>query len=384
MGGRLPPVRLTPRGVAFLVVGLLGVVLAYAAGWPALLAASLFLGGAVAAGVVTVVVAPPALRVERRIEPDVTDPRVPVAVRVTVSGSATSGLEWVDEVPRSLQVVGSARGGLPALGAGRRAALLEYTVTARRRGAVTIGPLRIARTDPLGLATVQRRIGGAGSLVVLPAVHTVEPPAATSRTDPDPASSAVFGLAGQQRDIVARTYRAGDPMRSVDWRATAHRGELMVRAEAAATAVSTALALETRAGAWPDPRAFEWAVECVASLAARLGQRRAGVHLVVDRSGTVTADAAGALLVLATTALADGAPRPPELVARVKGEDVQVVHVVTGRGSGSADLLRLPPLPHGAVGIVSVVGADRAPDVPSGWRVELLDPTRPVEEAWRG
>jgi hypothetical protein len=155
----------------------------------------------------------------------------------------------------------------------------------------------------------------------------------------------------------------------------------MVRAEAAATALSTAVVLETRAGAWPDARAFEWAVECAASLSARLGDRRAGVHLVHDSRSPVTSDAPGTLLALATVTLAESAARPAELVARVRGEEVQVVHVLTGPGS-VGDLMRIPQLPHGAIGVVSVVGAKARPDVPRGWRVEVLDPAGPVSEAW--
>lgn len=379
---RLPAARLTSRGTAFLVVAAVGLVAAYASGWAALLAVSLFLAGAVAVAAGAVLTSPPDVTAERRIDPPVAEARSEVTVTVTISGRTAAGTEWSERTSTVLETRGAVSGRLPHLGPGSPPARIEYSVTGRRRGEVEVGPLRVSRTDPLGLVAADRAVGAAGRLILLPNLHPVRPLAAATRLDPDPVSSAVFGLAGEQRDIVARTYRAGDPMRSVDWRSTAHRGELMVRSEAAASAVSTALVLETRSGAWQNDEDFEWAVECAASLTAELGAARAGVRLVTDRHGPIAGDASDVLVALATVRADDVAPRPAELVLRVRHEDVQVVHVITGPGSVD-DLLRLPPLVHGAVGIVSVVAHGGAPAVvPPGWRAVVLDPRRPVSEAW--
>ena len=376
---RFGPVRLTGRGVAFLVVAFIGLIAAYAAGWPALLAVSLFLAGAVAAAVLVVAAAPSEIAVERRIDSMVVEQRRAVLVRVSVHGAALGSLDWVEELPRSVTVSGRAEGHLDGLRQGASAALLEYSFSSRVRGEVPIGPLRVVRTDPLALATVQRRVGGVDRVVVLPAIHAVAPPVAIRRTDPDPRASAAFGAVGDQRDIVARGYRPGDPLRSVDWRATAHRGELMVRSEAAASTSSAGLVLDTRQQAWPQAAAFEWAVEYAASLVQALDDRGAAV-----RSSTgvrVADDGLAALIDLAVVARRAAVPAPDALVPAVAQGEVHVVQVVTGDGD-LAPLLRLPALPHGATGIVAVVSQRSASvEVPLGWRAISLDPTRPVGKA---
>ena len=242
-----------------------------------------------------------------------------------------------------------------------------------------IGPLRVSRTDPLGLATTRRRVGGVDRVVVLPGIHPVELPFAIRRNDPDTGASTVFGAVGDQLDIVARGYRAGDPMRSVDWRATARRGELMVRTETAATTAATGLLLDVRQDVWKDAAAFEWAVDYAASLLAALDERHAPVRLAVGRE--FANDAVDGLVALATVQPTAAAPEPRVLLRELATVDVQVVHVITGPGA-ALDVSSLPALPTGALGIVSVV-ARRAVqlDPPLGWQVVQRDSTGPVGTA---
>ncbi|MBW4040944.1 MAG: DUF58 domain-containing protein [Acidobacteria bacterium] len=372
----LKTVRLTARGGVFLGAGFVGLVVAYAAGWPALLAVSLFLLGAVVAGMVAVVVSPASLVVERRIEPRIVEQRRPVHVRLTARGSAPGALEWSEDLPRSVVVTGLAEGVLPAVRADRPSQLIDYSFSARTRGAVPIGPLRIARTDPLGLATTRRRVGGVDRVVVLPGIHPVELPYAVRRNDPDTGASTVFGAVGDQLDIVARGYRAGDPMRSVDWRATARRGELMVRTETAATTAATGLLLDVRQEAWRDAAAFEWAVDYAASLLAALDERHASVRLAAGQVSV--GDAVDGLVALATVQPIAGAPDPHTLLRELATVDVQVVHVITGPGA-AAEVSTLPALPTGALGIVSVVARRTvALDPPLGWQVVQRDSSGPV------
>lgn len=308
----LKTVRLTVRGGVFLGAGLLGLIVAYAAGWPALLAVSLFLIGAVLAGMAAVVVSPASLVIDRRIEPQIVEQRSPVHVRLTARGTAPGALEWSEDLPRSVVVTGHAEGVLPAVRADRPSQLIDYSFSARTRGSVPVGPLRIARTDPLGLATTRRRVGGVDRVVVLPGIHPVELPFAIRRNDPDTGASTVFGAVGDQLDIVARGYRSGDPMRSVDWRATARRGELMVRTETAATTAATGLLLDVRQDVWRDAAAFEWAVEYAASLLAALDERHAPVRLAAGR--VAVSDAVDGLVALATVQPMAGVPDPRALL----------------------------------------------------------------------
>ena len=372
----LKTIRLTARGGAFLGVGFAGLVVAYATGWPALLGVALFLFGAVVAAVAAVLVSPVALSIDRRIDPEIAEQRRPVRVRVSVRGDAPGALEWTEDLPRSVVVTGEAAGVLPAVRPDRPSQLIDYGFAGRERGRVAVGPLRVARTDPLGLATTRRRVGGVDSVVVLPRIVPVELPFAVRRNDPDTAASTVFGAVGDQLDIVARTYRSGDPLRTVDWRATARLGELMVRTEAAATTAATGLLLDTRPEAWPEAAAFEWAVDYAASLVAALDERHSPVRLTAG--GAPIGDAIAALVALATVRTATGSPAPEALLPSLATTDVQVVHVLTGSG-GERDAARLPAPPTGALGMVSIVG--RRPvrvEPPLGWQVVQRDSTKPV------
>jgi uncharacterized protein (DUF58 family) len=369
-------VRLTTRGGVFLGAAFVGLIVAYAAGWPALLAVALFLFGAVVAGVAAVMIAPVVLTIERRIEPPIAEQRRPVHVRVTVRGQAPGALEWTEDLPRSVVVTGRAEGVLAAVHPDRPSQLIDYEFAAKVRGSVPVGPLRVSRTDPLGLATTRRKVGGVDHVVVLPRIHAVDLPSAIRRNDPDMGASTVFGAVGDQLDIVARGYRAGDPMRSVDWRATARRGELMVRTETAATTAATGLLLDVRHEAWPDSAAFEWAVEYAASLVAALDERNAPVRFATGRS--TAGDAIGALVALATVQPAYGAPNPLTTLSEVATTEVQVVHVITGPG-GVSDVARLPGLPAGALGLVSVVARRPAHvDAPLGWQIVQRDSAKAV------
>lgn len=372
--------RPTRRGWTTLGVAVLTAIVAYAAGWPAMLAVAVFLAGLVVAGLLAVRLAPLSVEVERALEPAVTAPGLPVDVRLTVRGRVVADAMWVDALPPGLRAVGAPEGVLKRLD-GSRPVDLAYGVVGRRRGAHAVGPLVVERLDPLGLATVRRRMRGTTTLTVLPPLHPVVPPVATARADLDPAATAVLGVPGEQRDIIAREYRSGDSLRHVDWRSTAHRGELMVRAEAATSAAVAAVVLDTREIAWGAPEDFEWAVECTASLLVALGGGATGTRLVTDAARGAEGDPGAALVELATVRI--GAHGTLEdLVAEATGPDVQVVHLVTGPWSARR-LDHLPPLGGAASGVVSVVGGPR--DLPAavrGWRVVSLDPAAPVESAW--
>lgn len=368
---RLAPLRLTARGGSFLAAGLFGVIVAYAAGWPALLAVSLFLIGAVVAAVAMVLATPAAVEVTRTIDPRIAEQRQPIRVRVGVRGSAVGSLEWREELPRSVVVTGHAEGVLRSLRPDRDVEMLDYHLTSRVRGELTVGPLRVARVDPLGLAMTRRRVGVVDRVTVLPRIVPVALPFAVRRNDPDARASTVVGAIGDQRDIVARSYRSGDPLRSVDWRATARRAQLMVRTETAASTASTGLVLDVRPEAWPESAAFEWAVDYAASLIVALQDRQAQIRLAVGAA--VTTDPTAALVELATVGRKAGAAAIAQVLDGLVTADVQVVHVLTGAGAAD-ELPQLPALPHGALGMVSLIERHAvATESPIGWRVVRRD-----------
>ena len=80
-------------------------------------------------------------------------------------------------------------------------------------------------------------------------------------------------------------------MRRIHWRATAHRGQLMVRQEEEESSPDALVILDRSAARWARPgddedRAFETAVSMCASVAVHLVQEGYGVD-VIDSSGTL-------------------------------------------------------------------------------------------------
>lgn len=375
-------VRLTPRGWALLASSGIAAGTAYVLGWPALLATAAFIAALVLVGAVSVAVSPVRLAVTRRVVPDTASLGVPVDVQLQVVGAAVSS-EWRDRLPDRVAVVGVASGVLPTMHVGAPATDISYGIAASRRGLLAIGPIEVDRLDPLGVAIARRSAGDSTTLTVLPTVHPISPPVLHARVDLDPADATATGATGDQRDAIAREYRPGDALRTVDWRSTAHRGELMVRSETAVLATSTVIVFDVREHVWAGGGDFEWAVECVASLVAAAAGGRGVVRLITDPHDGQADEAGSGLMALATVVRTSGGRPLRELVTASLGVDVQVLHLVTGHGAAT-ELRDLPRLTGGVVGIVSVVGSGSG-GVPSprGWRAAGLDPRRSVSEAWQ-
>ena len=108
---------------------------------------------------------------------------------------------------------------------------LEYRLRMPRRGVTSIGPLRVGITDPFGLARIDREVGTGHEIVVTPRVTPLDAALGSAAS----IDGVVHGLQRRSHpnsdELIAREYRYGDPLRRVNWAATARRGELMVREE---------------------------------------------------------------------------------------------------------------------------------------------------------
>src|SRR5690606_29362500 len=124
----------------------------------------------------------------------------------------------------------------------------------------------------------------------VPAVTALEPLPIRSGTAGGSARSRSSRQGPGSDDVIARHYAPGDSMRRIHWRATAHRGDLMVRQEEEEPSPDALVVLDRAADRWaasgdePDP-AFEAAVSLCASAALRLVQDGCAVD-VVDTAGT--------------------------------------------------------------------------------------------------
>jgi len=143
---------------------------------------------------------------------------------------------------------------------------VTYGVPTSKRGVLDVGPLEVARRDPLVLVGVVRRYGGSVRVWVRPRVHTIAAvPVGLSRSmdgrvDRVPHGSIAFAA--------LREYVMGDDLRHVHWRTSARIGELMVREHVDTSLPRVVLLLDDRTGAHTIAGNGESTFEAVCEAAA--------------------------------------------------------------------------------------------------------------------
>lgn len=293
-------VRLTARGWWFLAASLIAFIGAYGGGNELLL----YVGGLLVAlpviAILVVRVRRPRLSVSRAFSSDVIQAGRAASVSLTVHNlSSRSSLRamWWDAIPWRPYRTEPAQ--LPAMRArGARYAgrgnstTVGYELWPPRRGIFDIGPLSVEVSDAFGLATSTFVSGEPEEITVTPEVI---PLADTGITVPagDGESRLVQRRAtGDEDDTMTREYRAGDAMRRVHWKATARKGELMVRQEEQRSFPEARILVDTTWSGYRDvsddpdddeSAAFEWVVRMLASVSVHL--RRAGFQITVVDSG---------------------------------------------------------------------------------------------------
>ncbi len=172
---------------------------------------------------------------------------------------------------------------------GRGASVVgHYRLPTARRGVLEIGPCQLEDIDGLGLARRRRRAAGLTRVVVHPPVEDL----GRSRVPPsdDLAATSEFarraiGLESDEFDIL-RPYVSGDDPRNIHWRSTARFGDLMVRRFQPARPGRLTVVIDTRP---PGDRAA--AQDLTASVAASIASAvlRAGDAVrVVTTDGRAT------------------------------------------------------------------------------------------------
>lgn len=278
--------RPTSRGWVLLGTALVCFVAAPIASLPALLLVTALLLGLLLCSALATVLGQADLSVRRTFDPEVlTQGGTATATLHIVNGSRMPTLEatWNDAVPSGLRAAASGR--LPVLApAGTPGSVVEvrYRVHALRRGRHELGPLRLEIRDPFGVLT--RRVGQVdrSSVVVLPRQVELWPLAPRGADHHGSASSAPQNVGVGEDDVVARAYLPGDSIKRMHWKATAHRGELMVRQEEQQVNPRAAVVIDTdatswgadrdRNGAWNESASLEWGVVAAASVTAHLAR----------------------------------------------------------------------------------------------------------------
>jgi len=167
--------------------------------------------------------------------------------------------------------------------------MLRQRFTCSARGDYVVGPTDIETGDPLGLFPVQLRIPETRELLVYPRLAELPRSSLESRFPFGVASARPPVLPDPIRVAGVRDYRPGDPMRFVDWKATARRMKLQTRVLEPTTMNNVVIVLnvQTMAYAWQgyDLHRFEAAVGVAASLLRDGVADRHLVGLAANASG---------------------------------------------------------------------------------------------------
>lgn len=290
-------VRPTGRGLAIGIVGVVTIILAYACGRTELL----LIGWLEILLVTTAVLFVWLRRVRMTVTRSFPSPTSIAghATAVTLefrnlSRYASAEARWKETLPwppfatplerlRSLPAVGSTWD--------ESVAVLRYEIVPPRRGLFDIGPLLIELSDPFGLARSEVAVGGTERIAVIPDVEKLSLGGVTAVADEGSARAQRFRALGGDDDVTTRSYRSGDALRRVHWRASAHRGELMVREEEQRSHAEARVVLDTTRTGFADflplpgphesqSERFEWALRIAATFALHLEQRGFLVQVV--------------------------------------------------------------------------------------------------------
>ncbi|MEO3884292.1 DUF58 domain-containing protein [Nonomuraea sp. B5E05] len=227
---------------------------------------------------------------------------------------------------------------VPAL-ARDTARTVSYRLPTRRRGETPVGPLRLDRTDPFGLARRSVAYGRPDLLLVRPRTVPLRPPHSGRRRHLDglASRSAPNGTVGFNG---LRDYVVGDDLRHVHWRSTARTGVLMVKELTDVTLPSTVTVLDTRHSAYEGDDEFELAVDIAASVACAVTRDRFPVRLLTGAGELLHAKGSPgeAEEVLDRLALVEREPRaePPVQALRRAGSGGALV-LVSGTYAALAD-----------------------------------------------
>ena len=270
-----------------------------ALGYPVLIALSV---GAVVMLTVggCVVLIRPSVQLDRQVTPERTTVGEPALGRIRVRNTArwpSVSFTAVDRV--GPEAVALDVGRIPA--GGLRA--IHYPLPAPRRGRIPLGPLTVARHDPLGLFRWERRLTTDDVLWVHPRVHPLRPLPVGVVLDYEGRTDAHARL-GTVTFSALREYVPGDDPRQIHWRSTARLGTMIVREHVDTTEPTTTVVLDAAARLF-DRDSFEEAVEVAASVVRAVEDigRPVTLHVLGERLNE--AHEAGADSVLDRLALAE-------------------------------------------------------------------------------
>jgi uncharacterized protein (DUF58 family) len=201
-------------------------------------------------------------------------------VKVRIDNNTFLPLPWMeidDGTPQHLVTTDLPRQAtaVPLLGS----RVVNFRLTARRRGHYAVGPIQVTLGDPFGLFQGIRSFESRGLITVFPRVHRIEgvPVPLSQPFGPVRTRERAFEDPSNQSEI--RDYRTGDNPRHIHWKTSARLGELMVR-QYELNATTTMVIFPDLCAASSVGESAETVIELAASITALGIQRKIDVGLV--------------------------------------------------------------------------------------------------------
>jgi uncharacterized protein (DUF58 family) len=164
----------------------------------------------------------------------------------------------------------------------------SYTLRAPERGLYEIGPASLRSGDPFGLFPEQRNEDTASRIVVYPRTVDLGPQTIPSRRPYGENATGLRIFEDPARVAGLRDYRPDDPLRRIDWKATARTGRMQSRVYEPSSSQHLLVCLNTQTlqPAWAGyiPELFERSISVAASVAREAQERRYAVGLLATAS----------------------------------------------------------------------------------------------------
>lgn len=216
-----------------------------------------------------------------------------VPVNILLENRSRLPLPWMqlhESIPPELRAKQALRRAVTLRG--REQLHFEYELNPHKRGYYEIGPLRLTTGDLFGFMEVESHLA-LDHLTVYPQIIPLTELGFSSRLPFGTLASQQRLFADPTRPSGMRSYQTGDSQRQINWKASAHVNDLMVKTYQPAMSLETAVALDLNRGGYPARGwrdVSEWSIVVAASIAAHLSEKRQAVGLLVNGLDSVNGE----------------------------------------------------------------------------------------------
>ncbi len=222
------------------------------------------------------------------------DGEIDVVVRLQNRSNIAKVIEVRDRVPEVMRIKKGANYVLMEIGP-QRETEISYTIEAPLRGFYTIGPVCIRVQDEFGLFHNEKEIQLYDDYLVFPKMEDIKDAMVKSRVPKIFTGAVAIRNPGEGSNFFnLREYLPGDPMRKVNWKATARQDGKMMVNEFERDAVSdVVLIVDSRQVSETGPvsrNSLVFSTRAAASLSQYFLSRRDSVGLVVYGDEIVSVD----------------------------------------------------------------------------------------------